>query len=275
MKRNCQAGFFRLLCLALCAALCLSLAACGADKAAPEEEPKQETLAEATPAPTPAPTPVPTPTPTVESLAIHYMGEPIKDNDCTAKVGETLPLSIVCVPGGVSGVVEWSVDKTCEASFELTVSESDPYRCELRCISILPDGAGGAKITATLYGVSASILVHVLPGEGGITTLKKADADQTVEICRGRGENPVYEFTITPGYETRLCAKALKGGNVENVVWSMDEEAAKVLCFTPSQAHPGQMLLECFGPLPAGHSFVEIYAELDGVKTTCRVYIAE
>ena len=33
------------------------------------------------------------------------------------------------------------------------------------------------------------------------------------------------------------------------------------------------MILECFGSLPEDQSFVEIYAELDGVKTTCRVFI--
>lgn len=271
MKYSLKARGFRLLCLLLCAAMLMGLAACGSGKEKPEEPEKVETLAEATPEPTPVPTPEPTPN--VESLAIYYMGEPIKDNDCTARVGQTLPLSVVCTPGGIAGEVEWAVDKTCEDSFTLTVSEADPYRCELRLVSILPDGAGGAKVTATLYGVTATITVHVLPGEGGITTLNQASADQTVEICRARGDYPVYNFTITPGYETRLSASPLKGGKVSDVVWSMDAQAEKVLCFTPSTAHPGQMILECFDSLPAGVAYVEIYAELDGVKTTCRVYI--
>lgn len=261
----------RLLCLLLCALLALSLAACGAGKNQPAEQDVVETVAETTPAPTPEPTPEPTPA--VESLAIYYMGEPIKNNDGTAKVGETLPLSVVCTPGGIAGDVIWAVDKVCEDSFTLVVSENDPYRCELRCISVLPDGAGGAKISATLYGATAEITLHVLPGEGGITTLKRTDENQTVEICRARGGYPVYDFTITPGYETRLMASPLKGGNAGDVIWSMDAQAEKVLCFTPSTAYPGQMILECFGTLPDGVSFVEIYAELDGVKTACRVHI--
>lgn len=257
-----------LLCLLLCLALCLTLCACGEKKPVMAEVSQQ---VEATPAPTPEPTPAPTPV--VESLAIYYMSEPIKNNDCTAHVGETLPLSVVCTPGGIAGEVVWSVDKTCADCFALTVSESDPYRAELRCISILPDGAGGAKVSAALYGASAEITIHVLPGEGGVTTLNKRSADQTVEILRARGGNPVYDITITPGYETRLSALPLKGGKVENVVWSMDAQAAKVLCFTPSTAYPGEMILECFGSLPEDLSFVEIYAELDGVKTTCRVFV--
>ena len=125
MKR--LSGLRRLLCLALCLVMLLALAACG-EKEEPAEAPvdgPQE--AEPTPEPTP---------------------EPIKDNDCTAKVGETLPLSVVCTPGGISGEVVWSVDKICEGSFELTVNEGDPYRANLKCVSVLPDGAGGAKNSA-------------------------------------------------------------------------------------------------------------------------------
>ena len=257
-----------LLCLLLCLALCFALCACG------EKQPVVATPNEAveiTPAPTPVPTPAPTPA--VESLAIYYMSEPIKNNDCTARVGETLPLSVVSTPGGIAGNVIWSIDKTCADCFTLTVSESDPYRAELRCISILPDGAGGAKVSAELYGASAEITIHVLPGEGGITTLNKRSADQTVEILRARGGNPVYDITITPGYETRLSAAPLKGGKLEDVIWSMDDQAAKVLCFTPSTAHPGEMILECFGSLPEDLSYVEIYAELDGYTAVCRVHI--
>lgn len=258
-----------LLCVLLCVALCLALCACGEKK--PESVQPTPDVTESTPEPTPEPTPAPTPV--VESLAIYYMSKPIPNNDCTAHVGETLPLSVVCTPGGIAGEVVWAVDKTCADCFALTVSETDPYRAELRCISILPDGAGGAKVSATLYGASTEVVIHVLPGEGGVTTLNKRSADQTVEILRARGGNPVYDITITPGYETRLSAAPLKGGKVEDVVWSMDEKAAKVLCFTPSNAHPGEMILECFGSLPEDQSFVEIYAELDGVKTTCRVFI--
>ena len=148
MKKTSGALWLRLLCLALCLVTLLSLAACGGAKKPPEApvEPTQEV--EATPEPTPEPTPAPTPT--VESLAIYYMGEPIADNDCTMRVGETLPLSIVATPGGVAGEVTWSVDPVCEDSFELTASESDPYRASLKGVSVLPDGAGGAKISATL-----------------------------------------------------------------------------------------------------------------------------
>lgn len=271
MKNSSGARWLRLLCLALCLVALLSLAACGADKKQPEApaEPTQDV--EPTPAPTPEPTPEPTPT--VESLAIYYMGEPIKDNDCTMKVGETLPLSIVATPGGISGEVTWAVDKVCEEAFELKVSETDPYRAELKGVSVLPDGAGGAKITATLYGASAEITVHVLPGEGGVTSVYKPSEDQTVEIRRARGDYPVSSITITPGYETRLSAAPLKGGKASDVVWSMDEQAAKILAFTPSSAYPDQMILECFGSLPAGVSYVEIYAELDGYTASCKVLV--
>lgn len=270
MKHTFGAFLARLLCLALCLLMLASLAACGSDK---EPEAVAEPTQDAEPTPVPTPTPTPAPTPTVESLSIYYMGEPILNNDCTAKVGETLPLSVVCIPGGIAGEVLWSVDPLCADSFELTVNETDPYRATLRCVSVLPDGAGGAKINADFYGASASITIHVLPGEGGITSLNRASEDQTVEIHRARGDYAMYDFTITPGYETRLSAVPLKGGDVEDVIWSMDEEAAKILCFTPSGAHPGQMILECFGTPPAGVAYVEIYAELDGVKTTCRVRI--
>lgn len=264
-------GAHRLLSLLLSLLLLLSLGACGGKAAQPEatEEPVQEA------APTAEPTAEPTPevTPTVESLAIYYMGEPIKDNDCTMKVGETLPLSIVATPGGIAGEVHWAVDVACEDSFELTTNENDPYRASLKGMSVLPDGYGGAKITATLYGVSAEITVHVLPGEGGLTSVYKPSEDQTVEIRRARGDYPVTSITITPGYETRLAAAPLKGGKAEDVVWSMDDNAAKILTFTPSTAYPGQMILECFGELPAGVPYVEIYAELDGYTFTCKVLI--
>ena len=268
-------GLRRLLCLLLCLVMLLALAACGADKETPETPPEDEQETGPEPEQEAEPTPEPTPvvTPTVESLAIYYMGEPIKDNDCTAKVGEILPLSIVCTPGGISGEVVWSIDKVCENSFELTVNEDDPYRAQLKCVSVLPDGAGGAKIHADLYGASAEIVVHVLPGEGGITSVYKPSEDQTVEIRRARGDFAVQDITITPGYETRLAAAPLKGGKAEDVVWTMDEQAEKVLSFTPSTAYPGQMILECFGNLPAGVNYVEIYAELDGYTATCRVHI--
>lgn len=274
MKKISAALWLRMLCLALCLVMLLPLAACGNSEDIPEpgaNEPESTAEVEPTPAPTPSPTPAPTPV--VESLAIYYMGEPIKDNDCTAKVGETLLLSVVCTPGGISGDVVWSVDKTCEGSFQLTVNENDPYRAQLQCISVLPDGAGGAKIGATLYGASTEIVVHVLPGDGGITSLYKPSEDQTVEIRRARGDYPVQDITITPGYETRLSAVPIKGGKASDVVWTMDAQAEKVLSFTKSTAYPDQMILECFGSLPEGVSFVEIYAELDGFKATCRVHI--
>ena len=196
MKKTSGALRLRLLCLALCLVMLLSLAACGGGKEQPQTpaEPTQEI--EVTPEPTPEPTPAPTPT--VESLAIYYMNEPIADNDCTMKVGEALPLSIVATPGGIAGEVIWAVDPVCEGSFELTVSENDPYRAYLKGVSVLPDGAGGAKISATLYGATATITVHVLPGEGGITSVYKPSEDQTLEIRRARGDYHVDSITISP-----------------------------------------------------------------------------
>lgn len=271
MKKTSGALWLRLLCLALGLVMLLSLAACGAKKEQQETpaEPAQE--AEVTPEPTPEPTPAPTPT--VDSLAIYYMGEPIKDNDCTMRVGETLPLSIVATPGGISGEVIWTVDPVCEDSFELTVSDSDPYRANLKGVSVLPDDAGGAKISAALYGATATIVVHVLPGEGGITSVYKPSEDQTLEIRRARGDYHVDSITISPGYETRLSAVPIKGGNASDVVWSMDEQAEKILVFTPSSAYPDQMILECFGQMPAGVNYVEIYAELDGYTAVCKVRV--
>lgn len=271
MKKTSGALRLRLLCLTLCLVMLLSLAACGGGKEQPTTpaEPTQEV--EATPEPTPEPTPAPTPT--VESLAIYYMGEPIADNDCTMKVGETLPLSIVATPGGIAGEVVWTVDPVCEGSFELTVNESDPYRASLKGVSVLPDGAGGAKISAALYGATATITVHVLPGEGGITSVYKPSEDQTLEIRRARGDYHVDSITISPGYETRLSAVPIKGGKAEDVVWSMDEQAAKVLIFTKSSAYPNQMILECFGPLPAGVNYVEIFATLDDYTASCKIFV--
>ena len=271
MKKTSGARWLRLLCLALCLVTLLSLAACGSAKKQPEATAAPAEEVEATPVPTPEPTPAPTPT--VESLAIYYMGEPIKDNDCTMRVGETLPLSIVATPGGIAGEVIWSVDPVCEDSFELTVSESDPYRATLKGVSVLPDDAGGAKISAALYGATATITVHVLPGEGGITSVYKPSEDQTLEIRRARGDYHVDSITISPGYETRLAAAPLKGGKASDVVWSMDEQAEKILVFTPSAAYPDQMILECFGEMPAGVNYVEIYATLDGYTATCKVRV--
>ncbi len=273
MKKSSGALWLRLLCLALCLVSLLSLVACGAkEKQETPVEPAQE-AAEATPEPTPEPTPAPTPT--VETLAIYGYGDPIKDNDCTLRVGETLPLSVYATPGGIAGEVEWSIDPVSESCFVLTPSESDPYRAELKAFSVLPLGAGGARVTANFYGASATIVVHVVAGDGGVTTLQKPDENLTVAIHVSRGDTNVDSLTISPDYEKRLRAVPLKGGKAEDVKWSMSEEAEKVLCFTESKAHPGEMLLECFDRLPAGVNYVEIYAELDGVKTTCVVYIIE
>lgn len=283
MKKSSGSLWLRLMCLVLCLVMIFSLTACGSKKG--DEDGKEDesaanqenTEAEATPEPTPEVTPEPPPvaTPTVETLAIYGYGDPIKDNDCTLRVGETLPMSVVCTPGGIAGEVVWAVDPVCEDSFILTPSESDPYRAELKAVSVLPDGAGGARITANFYGASATLVVHVLPGEGGVTSLQKPDENQTVQIHRSRGDINVDSITISPGYETRLSAVPTKGGKAEDVKWSMSDEAEKVLCFTPSTAHPGEMILECFDKLPDGVFFVEIYAELSGVKTTCVVYVTE
>ncbi len=273
MKKSSGALWLRLLCLALCLVSLLSLVACGAkEKQETPVEPAQE-AAEATPEPTPEPTPAPTPA--VETLAIYGYGDPIKDNDCTLRVGETLPLSVYATPGGIAGEVEWSIDPVSESCFVLTPSESDPYRAELKAFSVLPLGAGGARVTANFYGASATIVVHVVAGDGGVTTLQKPDENLTVAIHVSRGDTNVDSLTISPDYEKRLRAVPLKGGKAEDVKWSMSEEAEKVLCFTESTAHPGEMILECFDRLPDGVNFVEIYAELDGVKTTCVVYIIE
>ena len=288
MKKSSGSLWLRLLCLALCLVMVFSLGACGSEKEATDDE--EETTSakqdkendtepgeapEATPEPQPTPEPAPVVTPTVETLAIYGYGDPIKDNDCTLRVGEPLPLSVYATPGGIAGQVEWSIDPVSESCFVLTTSESDPYRAELKAFSVLPVGAGGARVTANFYGASASIVVHVVAGDGGVTTLQKPDENLTVAIHVSRGDANADSLTISPDYEKRLRAVPLKGGKAEDVKWSMSEEAEKVLCFTESTAHPGEMILECFDRLPDGVNFVEIYAELDGVKTTCVVYITE
>ena len=233
MKKTSGALWLRLLCLALCLVTLLSLAACGGAKKQPEAPAEPVEEVEATPEPTPEPTPAPTPT--VESLAIYYMGEPIKDNDCTMRVGEALPLSIVATPGGIAGEVIWSVDPVCEDSFELTVSESDPYRATLKGVSVLPDDAGGAKISATLYGATATIVVHVLPGEGGITSVYKPSEDQTLEIRRARGDYHVDSITISPDGHFDID-KEIEGDSVGDVLSYVEYDAKELITFFRSVA---------------------------------------
>ena len=56
-------------------------------------------------------------------------------------------------------------------------------------------------------------------------------------------------------------------------MWSMDSDAQRALRFIENESDPNKVSLECFQALPANTGGVRIFAELDGVKTVCIVYV--
>ena len=75
------------------------------------------------------------------------------------------------------------------------------------------------------------------------------------------------------GESVPLIAVPLNEENESPVTWSMDDVASQALRFVEDKTDPFKINLECIGALPAGTGGVRIYAELDGVKTACIVYV--
>ncbi len=254
-------ALFRCLCLTLSLLMPLSLCACGASAPAPTPEP---TVAP-TPAPTPEPTPEPTPAPTVQSVDILYAGT--KLDDFTMKVGQTVPLQVSVLPADLPLEVSWYSEAEGEGCFEFQTSESDPSRCDLLCVAPLPAGSGGVYLYAQVYGGRASCKVHVIGTELAAMNRK------TGKIYYPLEDKTLSDFTMRVGEAIILEAVALNEEYEGPITWGMDEKAATALRFVEDKSKPGRVTLECFGALPAGTGGVSIYAEIDGVKNGCIVYV--
>ena len=141
--------------------------------------------------------------------------------------------------------------------------ETDPARCDVECIGPLPEESGGVKIYAQIYGGKASCVVHVV-GTG------VAREQQTVEIYYPLEDRVLTNFSMRVGETIDLEARPINGANREGtVVWSMSEKAATALRFVEDKTDPWKVTLECFTTIPTS---VNIYVELDGVKSACTIY---
>ena len=257
-------GICKGLCLALVLLMVFMLAACGSKTVTPEPTPEPTPVA--TPDPTPEPTPEPTPMPTVQSIDIHYAGKKLED--FTMKVGETVPLSVSVLPADIPIEVVWSTDEEGESAFEFKLSDTDPTRCDVVCVGPLPEESGGVHIYAQVYGGKASCMVHVIGTDVAYTADK-----QTVEIRYSLNDEKRTDFTMRVGESVPLIAVPLNEENEETVIWSMDNVAKSALRFVEDKTDPFKVNLECYQALPAGTGGVRIYAELEGVKTACIVYV--
>ena len=249
------------LCLPLALALLLTLCACGST--APEPTPAP--TVEPTPAPTPEPTPEPTPMPSVQSVDILYAGTKLED--FTMKVGQTVPLQVSVMPSSLPVEVDWYTDEAGEGCFEFAVSESDPSRCEVLCVAPLPAESGGVRLYAQVYGGRASCMVHVVGTELAAMSKKTANIYYPLE------DKTLTDFTMRVGEAIILEAIPLNEEYEGGVVWGMDETAAGALRFVEDRVNPRRVTLECYSALPAGSGGVSIYAEVDGMKNGCIVYV--
>lgn len=254
-------ALFRCLCLTLSLLMLLPLCACGAGAPTPTPEP----TIEPTPAPTPEPTPEPTPMPTVQSVDILYAGS--KLDDFTMKVGQTVPLTVSVLPNDLPLEVSWYTEAEGAGSFEFKVSEADPSRCEVLCVAPLPEGSGGVYLYAQVYGGRASCKVHV------IGTELAAMNQKTARIYYPLEDKTLSDFMMRVGEAIILEAVPLNEEYEGGIVWGMDEQAASALRFVEDKTNPRRVTLECFHALPAGTGGVSIYAEVDGVKNGCIVYV--
>ena len=204
--------------------------------------------------------------PTVQSVEIQYAGTMVED--FTMKVGETVPLTVSVLPADLPIEVAWSTDPDGENAFEFKVSDTDPTRCDVVCVGPLPAESGGVRIYAQVYGGKASCMVHVIGTDVAYTS-----SEQTVEIRYSLNDEKRTDFTMKVGESVPLVAVPLNEENESPVIWSMDDVAGQALRFVEDKMDPYKVSLECFGTLPAGTGGVRIYAELDGVKTACIVYV--
>lgn len=251
----------RSLSLLLALLMLLTLCACGA--AAPEPTP--EPTPAPTPAPTPEPTPEPTPMPSVQSVDILYAGTKLED--FTMKVGQTVPLTVSVLPAGLPLEVRWYAAEEGAGCFEFQVSETDPSRCDVLCVAPLPAESGGVYLYAQVYGGRASCKVHV------VGTELAAMNQKTAKIYYPLEDKVLSDFMMRVGESIILEAVSLNEEYEGPIVWGMDEKAASALRFVEDKSNPRRVTLECFGALPAGTGGVSIYAELDGVKNGCIVYV--
>lgn len=247
--------------LILALLMLLTLCACGAKAPEPTPEPTPAP----TPAPTPEPTPEPTPMPTVQSVDILYAGTKLED--FTMKVGQTVPLAVSVLPADLPIEVSWYAEEEGKDSFEFRVSESDPSRCEVVCVAPLPAESGGVNLYAQVYGGRASCKVHVVGTELAAMNQKTAVIYYPLE------DKKLTDFMMRVGEAIILEAVPLNEEYEGPIVWGMDEKAAMALRFVEDKLNPRRVTLECTQALPAGTGGVSIYAEVDGVKNGCIVYV--
>ena len=251
----------RWLCLALAILMLVTTAGCGSKSKA---EPTPEPTPESTPAPTPEPTPEPTPMPTVQSIDIHYAGK--KAEDFTMKVGEIVPLTVYVLPANLPVEAVWSTDEEGKNAFEFELSDTDPKACNLLCVGPLPADSGGVNIYVQVYGGKAQCRVHVV---GTAAALE----EKNVEIYYPLEDRKLTNFTMRVGESIQLEALPMNEETEGVVTWSMDDTAARALRFIEDKTDPNKVTLECMQGLPAGTGSVTIFAELDGVKNGCIVYV--
>ena len=97
-----------------------------------------------------------------------------------------------------------------------------------------------------------------------------AREEQKVEIYYPLEDRVLTNFSMRVGESIALEARPLNGAAKEGtVVWSMSDKAATALRFIEDKTDPWKITLECFNTVPAS---VNIYVELDGVKSACVVY---
>ena len=156
-----------------------------------------------------------------------------------------------------------------ESALKFNPSESDPAACEVVCVGPLPENSGGVRIYAQVYGGKAQCMVHVIGSE----SMAYTEDEQTVEIHYALNDKKLPDFTMKVGETVPLVAVPVKEDSTGTVVWSMDSDAERALRFIENESDPNKVSLECFQALPANTGGVRIFAELDGVKTVCIVYV--
>ena len=112
-------------------------------------------------------------------------------------------------------------------------------------------------------------MVHVIGSE----SMAYTEDEQTVEIHYALNDKKLPDFTMKVGETVPLVAVPVKEDSTGTVVWSMDSDAEQALRFIENESDPNKVSLECFQALPANTGGVRIFAELDGVKTVCIVYV--
>ena len=104
------------------------------------------------------PTPEPT-IPTVESVTIWYYTNNYTGKDFTMHPGdEAVPLTASVIPITIENApIEWSCSDETGEVMQLIPDENGGIKCN--CVGTIP---GGVRVTATCYGVSATVTIYCI-----------------------------------------------------------------------------------------------------------------